>query len=191
MAGTIGSVVNRANMPKLVRSHAVGLWLGGLTMALALTLLGALVRPAVLQLFTPLKLLAVPVLLGWAARAMGRGGLPFPSRAWQVPEHWRYTLPPAMTLGAYGYILGLGWLTHIILPTYWILFAGTIAVASVPIALAAWTAFALGRFLTAWRGARLVASGNDDVTPHNLRYTRKAAAGLLAFTAIALSLQVV
>jgi hypothetical protein len=189
MAGTIGSVVNRVRMPKLIQAHAVGLMLGALTTALVLSLLGALARPALREFAVPLKIAAIPVLLGWAFRTMDRRGLPFPHRSWQVPERWRYTLPPMVTLGSYGYLLGVGGLTYMVLPTYWLLVGGTIAV-SLPVALAAWTAFALGRLLTAWRGARLVAAGSEDVTPHNLRLTRAAGAALLTSMAIALSVQI-
>ena len=190
MAGTLGSVVNRASMPKLLRAHGAGLALGALTMALALSLVGGVARPA-LREFPPVPTVAAgAVLLGWALRATGRRGLPYPHRSWQVPEQWRYTLPSIVTLGAYGYLLGLGWLTYMVLPTYWLLVAGTIAVGSLPVALTAWMAFALARFLTAWRGARLVVRGSEDVTPHNLALTRAAAAALLTSSALALFAQV-
>ena len=191
MAGTIGSVVNRANMTRLLRAHAAGLVVGALTMALALSLLGSLAQPLLREIAVPLEIIAAAALLGWAVRATGRRGLPFPHRSWQVPEQWRYTLPPTVTVATYGYLLGLGWLTYMVLPTYWLLVAGTFAVASLPVALTAWLAFALARFLTAWRGARLVAGGSEDVTPHSLRVTRAAAAALLSVAALTLLGQVV
>jgi cytochrome c biogenesis protein CcdA len=192
MAMTIGSVVNRASMPKLLRAHALGLALGAVTMALGLSLLGALVKPALRELAAPLTIVGSVVLLGWAAHAMGWRGLPFPQRSWQVPEQWRYRLPPTITLGAYGYLLGLGWLTYLVLPTYWLLVAGTLAMASLPVALLAWTGFAVGRFLPARRYARRFAGGSDnDIKPHNLRLTRTSAAALLCLAALALAAQVV
>ncbi len=160
-------------------------------MALALTLVGELVRPAIRTIDIPLALIACCALVGWAVRAVAGRGLPFPYRAWQVPHYWRYTLPPVITLGAFGYLLGLGWLTYMVLPTFWLLVGGTIAVASLPAALGAWMAFALGRFLTVMRGAGLVANGIDEVEPHNFKLTRTAAAILLASAAVALTMQVV
>jgi hypothetical protein len=188
MAGTIGSVVNRARMPTLLRTHAIGLALGAVTMALVLSLLGAVTQPALREFGTPLAIIAGVVLAGWALRIVVPWGLPFPQRSWQVPEHWRYSLPPTVTLGTYGYLLGLGGLTYMVVPTYWLLAAGTVAVTSLPVALCAWIGFALVRFLTTWRGARIVTTasdGSEDVTPHGLLMTRTAAAGLLAATAIA------
>ncbi len=190
MAGTIGSVVNRANMPRLLRVHAVGLLLGATTMALALTLLGAVAQSTVRDLARPLAIVACVVLLGWALQALDRPGLPFPQRSWQVPEQWRYTLPPVVTAGAYGYLLGLGWLTYLVLPTFWLLVVGTFAAATLPVSALAWTAFALGRFLTTRRYAHRVASGSSSVKPSNLHLTRISAAVLLTLTAITISAQV-
>lgn len=189
MAWTIGSAVSRARISRLLFVHAVGLLLGAVTMALVLSLLGAVLRPLIDETAEPLAIVASVVLAGWAVRSVDRRGLPYPQRSWQVPEQWRYTVPPTMTLGIYGYMLGLGWLTYMVLPIYWVLFLGTLAVTSLPIALIAWSAFAAGRFLTTRRYARLVAKGSITSKPSTFVLARAAAAALLVAAALAVVLQ--
>lgn len=179
MAGTIGSVVNRANMQTLLVLHATGLVLGAVTMALSLSLVGLLL-PAFPASLTQLgAILGSIILAGWAGQALADRGLPYPRRTWQVPEQWRYTLPSSVTVTAYGYLLGLGWLTATILPTYWAFLIATVLVASLPLAVSGWVAYAITRGWVASRGAHKVAAGNDHVVPSQLRAVRAMNAGLL------------
>ena len=95
MVDTIGVAVRDAPPRQRIRAlavHGAGLALGallvGLSLALVATATGRLdleTRPVVQA---GLAVLAV----GWAVSALGRRGIPFPRRRWQVPERWRFAL---------------------------------------------------------------------------------------------------
>jgi hypothetical protein len=83
--------------------------------------------------------------LGWALSAVGAPGLPFPRRRWQVPERWRFALPLDATLLFYGILLGVGFLTDVVFPAFW-MFVLLCAIAGGPATIvAAWLVYAVVR----------------------------------------------
>jgi hypothetical protein len=116
-------------------------------MSLALVLLAAALHP-----FAGAEAVVVGVLCGlWAFRVATGAGLPFPRSRWQVPAHWRESLPLLFTLTAYGYLLGLGCLTDVVLPTFWVFVGLSVLDATVVHVVGAWLVYAATR---AWRTNR-------------------------------------
>lgn len=167
MVWTIAPAVSGDQRRRVVAIHSLALVAGALTTGLALILVASAV--AVLDLGSPpwLRAVAAGVLLAWALRAVTQRGLAYPRSHWQVPESWRARLPLKATAAGYGYLLGLGPLTDVILPAYWLLVGiSAAAVLSVPWALAAWVGYGATRAAATLAGIRGFASTcNVDGTP--------------------------
>jgi hypothetical protein len=73
---------------------------------------------------------------------------------WQVPVVWKESLPPVFTATVYGLLLGVGFLTSVVVPLYWVLLAGSVAIPSLPIVLLAWWLYGGMRLLTTIHGSR-------------------------------------
>jgi hypothetical protein len=160
MATAISLAGGQARQARFFRLHIVGLALGAVTMAFALTLVGAgldeVLRSAGPPWAQAVLIGLALVAVGWTLTVVTGRGLPYPRPSWQVPEGWRHTLPTEFTLTAYGYLLGLGVLTNAVLPSLWVLIGLTVAVNSLPLATAAWLLYAASR---AWTTRR-------DLSPH-------------------------
>lgn len=159
MVWTIAPAVSGGERRRVLAIHVAGLLAGALTMCLVLVLLAAGVNG--LQWTTPSWLHAVTaiVLLAWIVRAVSHRGLPYPRSRWQVPESWRARLPLKATAGGYGYLLGLGPLTDVVLPTYWLLVGVTVfAIDSVGWALVGWLAYGATRAVVTVAGIHYFSS---------------------------------
>lgn len=155
MATAISLAGGEADQSRFFRLHILGLVSGALTMALALTLVGDIID-RVLQVggaqWTDAVVIGLGfVAAGWASTVSTGRGLPYPRPSWQVPDHWRHTLPPEFTLTAYGYLLGIGALTNAVLPSLWVLITLTVVMHDVPLAITAWLIYAGGRAWTTRR----------------------------------------
>jgi hypothetical protein len=153
MAQTFGPAVSGASRRQAMRLHVTGLLLGSGTMAAAVTLVGTSLplidHRAIRVVAAVLGVLAA----GWAAKMVFRVGLRYPRATWQVPEEWRHKLPIGTAAAAYGFLLGLGALTDVVLPAFWLLVGLTIVAGKVSVALAAWTVYG---FMRAWMTGRMV-----------------------------------
>lgn len=112
--------------------------------------------------------------LGWTLSALGRTGLPFPRRRWQVPEQWRFTMPIEVTLFAYGTLLGVGFLTDVVLPAFWMFVLVCALLASPAVIVPAALLYAATRFvaLALWLGS----SGGDSLESRFVGWRPLAAA---------------
>lgn len=192
MALTLGRLVEDGARSSTARVHYAFLLVGSLTTGLLLFLVGAVGRglgPVDAAVVDAASITAGLVLIGWAVRVATGRGLSYPKPRWQVPETWRYELPARFTMGAYGYMLGLGVTTNPVLPTIWVVCALTVLGSSLPVALLPWIAYALVRVVTTVRAtrsavcAREAAPGADPDeamnSPRLLQATRVAVVVLL------------
>lgn len=155
MALTIGPAGSRASKRTLLAVHGIGLMLGASVMAIVLSLVAALLAPAFAAAREPLAIASAVVVTLWGLRAAtGRWGLRFPSSPWQVPVVWKEAFPPVFTAGAYGLLLGVGFLTSVVVPLYWVLLAGSIASPGLLVVLIAWWLYGGMRVLTTIIGSR-------------------------------------
>ena len=122
--------------------------------------------------------------LGWTLSALGAPGLPFPRRRWQVPEQWRFTMPIEVTLFAYGALLGVGFLTDVVLPAFWMFVLVCALLASPAVIVPAALLYAATRFvaLVVWLGS----SGGDSLESRLVGW-RPLAAGANALVLLTLS----
>jgi hypothetical protein len=119
---TIGVAVRDAPTRQRIRAlaiHGAGLALGALLVGLALALVAAAVAEFSLGASPVVQIGLIVLAVGWALSALGAPGLPFPRRRWQVPERWRFALPREVTLLFYGVLLGVGFLTDVVFPAFW------------------------------------------------------------------------
>jgi hypothetical protein len=159
MVLTIGPAVGGAERKKLLASHSVGLLLGATVMAFSLALVAAVAQDPLQQGAPVLMPIAGVVAFGWALEVSTGWGLGFPSSSWQVPVSWRDWLPPQITMLAYGFLLGLGFLTTVVFPIYWLLVAGSLFSHSLLLTLMAWWVYGGTRALSTWRGVSKRYSG--------------------------------
>lgn len=184
MVQTIVPAVSGTDRQRWLRIHTSALVLGSITTALSLTIIGESLQsmnwPAHLVLYP-----ASVILVGWIGRSAFGIGLPYPRSRWQVPEVWRDLLPPTATAAAYGYLLGVGFVTDVVLSAYWILFALTIALGDINVAVVAWTTYAVCRAITMVRRMRVIArTSTEEWIPDavGLRLARIATVLLLLST---------
>jgi hypothetical protein len=176
MALTLGRLVEDGERATVARLHYMLLLAGSLTTGLALFVVGALWRSSGMgnpALHVLALVVGAAVLVGWAAHVATGWGLPFPKPRWQVPEAWRYELPPRFTLGAYGYMLGLGVTTNPVFPTIWVLCVLTAAAPNAAVALLPWVLYAAVRTVTTALATRravcevTIRPGRDPDVPMN------------------------
>lgn len=190
MGLTIGPAGSRAEMKRLLSMHAVGLFVGATVMALSLSLVGRATNGLLAAAAPVPPLFASGLLLLWAGRVAFSRGLGWPSSHWQVPASWRESLPPSVTLGAYGFLLGVGFLTSVVLPPFWILLGGTLVSNSVWASVGAWWLYAGMRFATtadaSFRRFDAGSSPEDlaSLAPSGWRAIRTLAASTLLVTAL-------
>jgi hypothetical protein len=148
MVDTIGVAVRDAQPRERIRAfalHGAGLVLGALLVGLALALLAAAVAGLSLASRPVVQIALSVVALGWALSAVGAPGLPFPRRRWQVPERWRFALPLDATLLFYGVLLGVGFLTDVVFPAFWMFVVLSVLGGDVATIVLAWLVYALLR----------------------------------------------
>jgi hypothetical protein len=158
MALTIGSAGSAAERRPAMRNHVAGLLLGGLTTGLSLAGLGAALRPVADPGSVAVTAVVATLAAGWALTTAVGVGLPYPQSRWQVPEQWRYTLPFPFTVGAYGYLLGLGFLTNTVSAAFWLFVVLSLLVPNTGIVVLAWLLYAATRAVATARGNRRVAA---------------------------------
>jgi hypothetical protein len=168
MVWTIAPAVSGRHRRQVLIVHGVGLVAGAMTMCFMLILMASGI--AALHIGSPpwLRAAAASVLVAWSFTVATGRGLPYPRSHWQVPERWRATLPLKATAGAYGYLLGLGPLTDVVLPTYWLLVGITLTTAGgAAWALLAWVTYASVRAAVTVRGVgRYASTCAADGTPN-------------------------
>lgn len=76
--------------------------------------------------------------------------LPTPQRKQQVPEKWRYTLPRSLTALFFGLLLGLGYITFIIVGTFYIVTIGAVFFGTPLLGAILFGLFGLGRASSMW-----------------------------------------
>lgn len=139
--GTLGSL--------LLLAHAVGAWFGALLTALALQSIalaldgGSVYVPFTLALMVPAIAAAVGQLAGFGAA----------QTRWQVPQWWRYGLPPDMTAFFYGSLLGNGMSTAVMVSGFWIFVVSTLVVGTWT-AMVGWLMYATTRVIGVYVGLR-------------------------------------
>jgi hypothetical protein len=145
---TIGVAVRDAPTRQRIRAfaiHGAGLALGALLVGLALALVAAALDGFSLESSPIVQIGVVVLAVGWALSALGAPGLPFPRRRWQVPERWRFALPHEITLLFYGVLLGVGFLTDVVFPAFW-MFVLLCAIGGEPATVVlAWAVYAVVR----------------------------------------------
>ncbi len=175
----------------MVFAHSTSLALGALTAAAGFTLVGALVRIG-LPAGPWLAWLGAALLGSWAMRTIGLPGMPYPRSHWQVPEHWRTGMPAPFTMSAYGYLLGFGFLTDVIVPAYWLLVLITAADGGIVAIGLGWLTYMVARIAVTVRATRSVTACPLDPTSARLAYawerplSRGLTAGMLTISAAAL-----
>jgi hypothetical protein len=101
-------------------------------------------------------------------------------------------MPPYFTLSAYGYLLGLGFLTDVVVPAYWLLVALTIFGGAGGAVALGWAVYIGARCAVTARATRRVAACPLDPPLARLapnwerRVTEVATAALLLLTALSI-----
>jgi len=192
MALTIGSVGDRAEQRRNLLIHSLGVIAGSLVMGLTLVLLGEVLQGVLAEVERPMLVIAIALLVGWAVYTSVGVGIPFPNSRWQVPKDWRHTLPFEFTVGAYGFLLGLGVLTNVVVPVIWVLVGASLAIANTPTVLFIWLAYGITRASVTAREALAVGESDDpggqQARPSHLRLVKTSACALLLMLAVTLVL---
>lgn len=113
---------------------------GSMAVALTVWLVGLALRTstfgrnlAIVAVISALGLIAVQLVTGHTVQS-----------SWQVPQEWRYKVDIEILAAAYGFLLGTGVLTAVVLSAFWVFVAITLMV-SLPIAVAGWSLYAAVR----------------------------------------------
>ena len=187
----LGSRDDRGSRAPVLRAAAcvaftVGALTGGIATFIGLSALGGAVAvgPAV----------AVAVAISLAAAAAEACGVRIvPQVRRQVPESWRRRLPLPAAAGAYGVLLGLGFVTFVLTLAFWALAVVALVLGQVRLGLALGAGFGLGRAVPILLLAPLAsqASGRDildamSMRPRMLRGLRALAGAALGACAAVL-----
>lgn len=155
MALAIGPAGSGARKRTLLAAHGLGLLIGATIMAVSLTLLAAGVAPILAAVRDAAAVLAAVTAALWALNTLNTNcGLRYPSSSWQVPAAWKESLPQGFTAAAYGILLGMGFLTSVVVPLYWVLVAGSVAAHSLFVTIVAWWIYSGARLFTTVLGSR-------------------------------------
>jgi hypothetical protein len=135
------SGATRKAVRRVTLMHGLGLVLGATFAGLVLVAIGSAVRGVGLSIFYQSLLFAalLVAVLQWF-------GLRLPQSSWQVPEYWRRHFDLDILPLAYGWILGMGVFTAVVVGAFWVFFVGT-GVAAPATALLGWMAYAVGRVI--------------------------------------------
>jgi hypothetical protein len=178
MLGALGPAVRGVALPRQTVAFGFGLstMIGSLLAGAVLAAVGALLAAAGLG-FLGVGALAVASIVALAQIA---GARPLQSR-WQVPEPWRRQLDLDVLAVFYGFILGLGVFTAVVVSAFWVFVAATLIV-PLPVALAGWAGYGLAR-----AGGFVIAAASRP----NLQAPTRKDDRRIALTATALALLVV
>jgi hypothetical protein len=122
MVAAILAVVSgerRRNRITLALWHLAGLLLGAVALAVAVSLLAAILPLP----HTVLGVAVAAAALVWGGAALLGRPLPLASSSAQVPRWWQYTLTPRQFAFSYGVGLGIGFLTRILTISFYVLVA--------------------------------------------------------------------
>jgi hypothetical protein len=141
MVGALGPVVHGAKRTRrrTIGAYGTGLVLGSLVLALVLGLAGQALRGAGLR---PVAIVLVAAALTLSCLQL-LGLRPLQSR-WQVPERWRRQIDIEILGLLYGFLLGLGIFTAVVVSVFWVLVVLTLLVQPV-VAVAGWLLYAFVR----------------------------------------------
>lgn len=144
MVTSLGPAVRSADRePKSIALvFAAGAALGASLVGLAIAALGVMLQSLDAELPT-----TVVVVSGLAIATAQVAGLRVPQSSWQVPEPWRRLLDLDVLALFYGLILGVGFLTSVVVAAFWAFLAVTLA-ASPAVAIVAWLAYGSTRGLS-------------------------------------------
>lgn len=157
--------MGRSRRRRALLIYVAGLFGGALTMACITYAVGALLP---VEIPVAVRVAGALIVALWGVRVASGRGLPFPSSPWQVPEIWLLTLPRNLTAGLYGYLLGLGMLTSVVLPVYWCFLVGSLFSPSLGISIIVWSAYAATRAsMTAIGVFRHFERTRDDAVPRS------------------------
>lgn len=150
MRGSLGPVGNgaKASLNRTAIIYTGGLLIGAGLAGSFLSLLGAGLETAGLH-----SVALFLVFVSLAAAGMQVFGLRPPQSRWQVPEGWRRLLDADLLAAFYGFLLGLGGLTAIVVAAFWVFASLSLAIGAGP-TLAGWATYALTRGAGYWITAR-------------------------------------
>jgi len=126
MVGSVEALEQEANAKgrALLFAHTLGAVAGGMVTALLLQAIRlSMGSGEVSALFK-----SALVVLAMAATIGQSTGLGVVQSTWQVPEWWRYRLPPDMTAFFYGSLLGNGMSVAVMTSAFWIFVASSLVV---------------------------------------------------------------
>ncbi len=155
MVGSIGPMVRDAKTAGAAKWLRLFYLLASVGGGLVLGLLMAAVAVSVEYILSS-DSSALLVFIGVLSFMLGLGevglaSVGYPTTKRQVPSEWRYTRPPSVTAGLYGFELGLGFTTIIVSPMYHTFLLGSIAVLDGRLAIAAGAVYGLVRGTTVLR----------------------------------------
>jgi len=179
MVGSLGPVVDGAKPAarRVAMIHGVGLVVGAILMAFALSVIGASLTAVGLGFAT--NVLVTAALLAAFLQVFG---LPPVQSRWQVPERWRRLIEIDVLAAVYGLLLGFGVLTAVVVSAFWVFVALSLVV-SPTTALAGWLVYALTRSAGFWAIARTLHADRIYVIGASLKQVLVVAATGTAFTA--------
>jgi hypothetical protein len=106
------------SMRRTTLFHSIGLLVGSLITGLVLASIGDLLRRTDLKGVSGIVLGCSLILV-----LLQEAGMPPPQSTWQVPEEWRRALDMDVLAGIYGFILGFGVFTSVVLSAFWVFVA--------------------------------------------------------------------
>jgi hypothetical protein len=143
VASTLAAVSGERRRDRLILAgwHLAGLLVGAVTLALAVSLVAAVVP-------LPRTALAVAVAVAalvWGGASLLGRPLPVASSTAQVPRVWQYMLSPRQYIFSYGVGLGVGFLTRILSLSFYVSLALLLLARNPFGAVAVSSAYALAR----------------------------------------------
>jgi hypothetical protein len=155
MVATLGPAVRGSwtSRLKIRLLFVASMWVGSLFPVLLLIIVGFGIRTAHLRVFVFLLI----AIAGTVAIAQPFGVRAVQSR-WQVPQGWRYVLPADVLAVSYGFLLGPGFLTSIVVSAFWVFLTAALIVPATAV-IVGWLMYTLVR----GAGFLLLSSGSHDM----------------------------
>lgn len=181
MLGALGPAVRGVALPRqtVAISFGAATLAGSLLAGTVLATVGAVLAAAGLGVLTVSALVGTSVL----AFAQVVGQRPVQSR-WQVPERWRRQLDVDVLAVFYGFILGFGVFTAVVVSAFWVFAAATLLV-PLPVALAGWAMYGLVRV-----GGFVAAALRPLINPPRRKDNRCVALIATAFALLVVATQI-
>lgn len=145
MVGALGPAGRGAEsgMSRTIAIHGFAIVLGATLMGLVVATVGSFVQGSPLASVLSAALVACLMLVALQAIDLRTP----PQSRWQVPEPWRRLLDMEVLAGFYGFVLGFGVFTAVVLSAFWVFVTLTLAAAP-GVAVAAWASYGLARTLS-------------------------------------------